>query len=65
MKKYFPYLTCVLGLYLTVVCIMQTMRYLNTGSTLNVLLSLVGLFLLIYTMIKTKVFTQLPFKNKK
>jgi hypothetical protein len=56
------YLTMIVGIFIATIVLMNLLFLLNEGSNLMNLTGIIGIFLLVYVTIKTKVFTQ--FKTK-
>lgn len=62
MRNYF---TVPIGLFLTVLAVMKLLIPLNRGNNVATILAITGLAVIIIILIKTRVFTQFNFKNKK
>ena len=58
------YLISIAFTFLSVLAFMKLLFLLNKGNTVANVLAVIGIFLLGYLIIKTKLFTQIKFKSK-
>lgn len=58
------YLISVILTFLSVLAFMKLLFLLNKGNTVANVFAVIGIFLLGYLIIKTKLFTQIKFKSK-
>lgn len=58
------YLISVTLTFLSVLAFMKLLFLLNKGNTIANVFAVIGIFLLGYLIIKTKLFTQIKFKSK-
>lgn len=59
------YLYSILSIIISILLLMKTFALLNKGAILLPLLGVIIIYLIIYINIKTKLFTEFNFKNKK
>lgn len=58
------YLISIVFTFLSVLAFMKLLFLLNKGNTIANVFAVIGIFLLGYLIIKTKLFTQIKFKSK-
>lgn len=58
------FLVFIISLFISVLIIMKCASLLNKGSVIIPIFGIIGIYLIIYINIKTKLFTNFNFKNR-
>lgn len=58
------YLSMLVGSFISIIVIMNCLPLLNKGSTVTNVIGIILVFLVVYVVIKTRLFTSFKFKRK-